>query len=117
MSKTMWAQEILNTIAQHLIKQGQKSRDHGGSCRYRTTAGLKCAVGCLLADDEYCSSMEGRRVDHIEHMLPERLKGHIRMIRSAQRIHDELAVNEWPGAIRKLALNLFIEVPEGCRES
>jgi len=111
------AQEVINTVAQHLLTQGKKASDHGGSCRYRTTQGLSCAVGCLLTDDEYSPKMEGRMVGDISRSLPTRLRQHHALLVRCQAIHDELAVNEWPGAIRKLAEKLGLEVPEGCRES
>lgn len=43
------AQEIFDTVARHLHKQGVQALDASGNgCLYRTPAGLRCAVGCLI---------------------------------------------------------------------
>lgn len=58
----MTNQEAFDKMVAHLRKQGQKAIQNG-VCRYRTEEGLMCAVGCLLADDEYRSGMEGMGVE------------------------------------------------------
>ena len=50
------AQEVFDQITQHLLKQGKRSVSSTGACRYRTENSegvLKCAAGCLIADEEY----------------------------------------------------------------
>jgi len=111
----MTAQEVLNTVAQHLLTQGQKSVNGASMCRYRNTQGLKCAVGCLLTDDEYSPKMEGGRVDTIPHLLPARLRVHVGLMRSSQFIHDNCPVDSWPSELRRLAVQEGLNVPEGCR--
>lgn len=52
-------QEVLDQIAVHLLTQKQKCNngkdqtDPNYQCLYRNEEGLKCAAGCLIADDEY----------------------------------------------------------------
>ena len=49
------AQEVFDQITQHLLQQGKAAKSVTGACRYRieTAEGiLKCAAGCLIADDE-----------------------------------------------------------------
>lgn len=55
MSDELTAQSIFDTVAWHLIKQGRPAwaKNGSGGCMYRTPDGLKCAIGCLIADDEY----------------------------------------------------------------
>ena len=55
-------QEVFDQVAEHLLTQNQQSLDISGcsgTCMYRNTAGLMCAVGCLIADDEYLEGWEG----------------------------------------------------------
>ena len=55
------AQEVFDQITQHLLKQGKAARSATGACRYRTETAegvLKCAAGCLIADDEYSEKWE-----------------------------------------------------------
>jgi len=116
MFKLMTAQEVLNTMAAHLLKQGKKSIDADSAvCRYRSKDGLKCAVGALLTNKEYRPEMEGHNVGYIEYILPQRLVAHLELIRSGQRVHDDHPVDSWPSELRALAERLRLEVPEGCR--
>lgn len=48
----MTKQEIFNTVARHLLTQGEKSMV-GDKCQYRGDRGLKCAVGVLIRDEYY----------------------------------------------------------------
>jgi len=110
----MTAQEILNTVAQHLIKQGRRSLMPDGVCCYRSHDGLKCPAGYLLTDEEYFPEMEGHNVGYLEYILPLRLVPHMDLIRSCQRVHDNHPVERWPSELRKLAEKLGLNVPEGC---
>jgi hypothetical protein len=59
-------QEIYNKVAAHLIAQGVRSVGFNcymlPSCRYRGDKGLMCAVGCLISDKHYFSTLEGVNV-------------------------------------------------------
>ena len=55
----MTPQEIFDTVMTHLSTQGRRAYLNLEGCRYRTDTGLKCAVGCLISDDEYRPNMEG----------------------------------------------------------
>lgn len=54
----MTNQETFDRVAEHLLKQDAKSLRHG-ACAYRGDAGLKCAVGCLISDEDYEYGIEG----------------------------------------------------------
>jgi len=49
-----------------------------------------CAVGCLIADDEYEPSMEGENVPGLMVLgrMPARLAPHERMLAELQALHD-----------------------------
>ena len=57
----MTHQEIFDFVWTKLYEQGEQSIERC-DCRYRTTGGLKCAVGHLIPDDLYEENMEGRTV-------------------------------------------------------
>jgi len=66
-------QGTLNTIYNHLLKQGCPSTisvPNGSytfaSCRYRGPNGTKCAIGCLIPDSEYVPQMENLIVPQLE---------------------------------------------------
>ncbi len=57
----MTEQETFNKVVRHLRKQKVKSLRNGGfGCAYRGDNGTKCAVGCLIPDELYHPSMEGK---------------------------------------------------------
>ena len=55
-------QELFDKIATHLLTQGARSESSIGRCLYRGDFGSKCAVGCLISDEEYDPKMEGSSV-------------------------------------------------------
>ena len=54
-------QKIYDHIWNHFIVEGNPfGYDHQEYiCKYRTTGGAKCAVGCLIPDDLYDEEIEG----------------------------------------------------------
>lgn len=94
-------EEIFDYVEAHLKKQGYRSMldDHTGSCAYRGESDNMCAVGCLIADDEYEPTMENHSVrelsgllgDGTEATLPDRLLPHHRMLEALQDLHDRSA--------------------------
>lgn len=59
----MTPQQIFDTVATHLFAQGKQAlRDDGIHCAYRGQNGTKCAVGCLISDDQYFKGIEGHDV-------------------------------------------------------
>lgn len=105
------AQEIFNTVATHLLTQRRKSVV-AGSCKYRTDEGLKCAVGCLITDEEYDPRMEGNSIDFLIYgdlddppVAPSlsRFMEHSQLLRDLQRIHDADDCDYWEENLRALA--------------
>ena len=98
----MNAQEIFDTVAKHLAKQGHQARN-GATCSYRTPNGDKCAVGCLIIDEEYSPEMDTPlRADNGTHLigtgveslmkrglLPERFTPFISLLGALQQNHDD----------------------------
>ncbi len=55
-------QEIFTKVVTHLRKQGQQAlRQSYGTCMYRL-GDLKCAAGCLIADEHYDRRIENHSV-------------------------------------------------------
>lgn len=101
MTDTMTAQEVFDTVAKHLLAQGARASADNGECLYRGPNGTKCAVGCLLADEEYNSDMEGNSVWGIE--LPERLKVHAGLLSDLQALHDGSSPETWKAELAHFA--------------
>jgi len=88
--------DVFNYAIDHLRKQGDKSlHTDGGICAYRGRNENMCAVGCLIADDEYDPVWEGRGIDFLvaENQLPpglkERIEPNSEMLIKLQQFHDD----------------------------
>jgi hypothetical protein len=84
-------QEIFDRVAAHLITQGKQAMDEG-SCAYRGANDTSCAVGCLIPDDLYLSSMENRTFTQLVRNYP-RLEEVFSpesypLLRELQSLHD-----------------------------
>lgn len=103
------SQEAFNEVWKHFVVEknkpgmGRASEEDGEPdhevfvCKYRGENGTKCAVGCLIPDDLYDPSMEGKNVNDIviphspyprvcelfENVDPE-------LLRAMQSAHDNL---------------------------
>jgi len=100
-------QEVFDQVAKHLLAQkkrsGVKDADWVVTCMYRNDEGLKCAAGCLIADDEYYKDIEGSSWDVLvdEDVVP--TENCLELIVALQNIHDCEPVEEWRAALGKLA--------------
>jgi hypothetical protein len=99
------AQQVFDQVVDHLRKQGVQSKNHTtGFCLYRYGA-LKCAAGCLIADDEYTPMMDGGDGGTWS-FLTIAIKGfptaHVELIQALQRLHDSVNPEYWEEAFRDL---------------
>lgn len=118
MTTTTTAQEIFDTVTNHLMTQGKPAKE-GHTCLYRSPDGLKCAVGCLIEDSEYNSDMEGTSVAGLiqDNRLPERLKDHSQLLADLQLVHDDWHPNQWEDRLIRTAYRYGLQfnwkAPEG----
>ena len=91
-------QEVFDQVPTHLLKQGVKSLDPIGSCRYRE-GNLMCAAGCLIAEDEYSEEMEGYNWGK-EEIFPDT---HRSLIKSLQDVHDRTPTEDWKLGLSRVA--------------
>lgn len=95
------AQEVFDQVAKHLLTQRQPSKT-GAFCKYRLE-NLKCAAGCLIADNEYDEEFEGNNwAALIQFFGITREHGYL--IQDLQTIHDSSKVDDWEAELRRVAL-------------
>jgi len=113
-------QEVFDKVAVHLLTQNSKSVEivsHSFNesdlaspltvnCRYRGEEGKSCAVGCLIPDDRYDTSIEGGsveswRVQEILYAMD--LQDHVKILSKLQYIHDATEVGDWKNKLKKMA--------------
>jgi len=96
---TATKQEVFDQVKNHLLSQKKKAVSEYGSCYYRVLKDgkiLKCAGGCLIADDEYNPHMEGR----LWGTLPDITDYHAEFISELQQIHDKNDPDKWEGLLK-----------------
>lgn len=111
-------QAIYNQVRDHLLKQGEQSRQPArpstfgpveGVCAYRGEGGKMCAVGCLIKDEFYSPELENKTCDtpQVAEVLgksgiPTDWKT-IDFLRDLQEIHDSDLVDGWESKLHELA--------------
>lgn len=105
----MNAQEIFDKVVSHLLTQGCKSYDSlTETCRYRGPNDTKCAIGCLITDEQYRPWMESATLNKLLDPNifggPERqyldaqfawMKPHQKLLQQLQDCHDGLPPSHW----------------------
>lgn len=83
-------QRIFDYVATHLLKQGHAAMGEDGECQYFTPEGDKCAVGCLLTEEEYNKGMENTPVCTLaaKGELPARFLPYLLLLSRLQNTHD-----------------------------
>jgi len=99
---TATEQEVFDQIAEHLLKQNAQSKQ-ALNCAYRGNDGLKCAAGCLIADNEYSEEFENRGWAVLVRNIPNFPKKHSKLIQGLQAIHDTRPPVCWPSYLQELA--------------
>ena len=101
------AQEVFDQIVQHLLTQLVHAQTKTtGVCRYRiekqSGQTLKCAAGCLIADDEYNRLFENVSWNDLVNggKVP---KQHAQLIWQFQWMHDKELPEDWPHYFHKIA--------------
>ena len=105
------AQEVFDQVAEHLLVQNEQSLDsdkRGNTCMYRNPIGLKCAVGCLMADDEYLEEWEGKGWTITSPYIVRDLgidynREHERLLIALQSLHDHFETAMWLDKLKDLA--------------
>ena len=100
-------QEIFDTVSVHLLTQNKKSQESSfySSCLYRGPNGTKCAVGCLIKDEFYDSSLENYIADSFCVINALELSGIVIseeiecLLVGLQNIHDTQEVSDWPNLL------------------
>lgn len=94
-------QEVFDQVAKHMLTQNKKSKDirrelSYDGCLYRSPDGLKCAAGCLIADDEYDPKFENKHWGALTASFPDVIPlKHEELISDLQEIHDTVDVYYW----------------------
>jgi hypothetical protein len=119
------AQELFETVVNHLRKQNEKSHklidDKNYACLYRSDTGMKCAVGCLIPDDKYSPNMEEKNLYALvynkenEGVLPSDLKAeflnHFKLLSDLQTLHDNSKIQNWESGFVTLANRYSVKLP------
>jgi hypothetical protein len=90
------AQELFDTVATHLLGQKKAAKNAAGLCCYRSPDGLRCAVGCLIPDEVYDPSLEGRSALKLwDSPILAHLKEHSALLCDLYVLHDKCPEQKW----------------------
>lgn len=108
------AREVFDRVSNHMLTQNQRA-SHASSCMYRTPNGLKCAVGCLIPDEDYSDRFEGITYQlairaarpalaaNLRAVVESQIgKGHTDLLTNLQYIHDKYEPCNWPAKLQEL---------------
>lgn len=114
-------QAIFNHVIRFLRKQGVPAlSDDSIKCCYRTKDGLKCAIGCLIADEFYDEELEGANL-HSAHPRSQAVVTAVRnsgwedfslnLLCELQHIHDNSDPKEWEEHWQRVAEDFGLTMP------
>ena len=106
--------KVFKIIATHMLTQNEVSADTQ-NCLYRNGAGLCCAIGVLINDDNYSEELEGHTVATPEVSKavasslgsPPLSTNERLLLEALQDIHDYKEPSYWRGELDILAIKHF----------
>lgn len=99
----MTDQEAFETMVRHLRRQWKRSENANGTCLYRGPDGLRCAVGCLIPDDQYKRSLEYKDAESIVEDVPALRDIGLGILLEMQAVHDEFDPSQWEEGFKDVA--------------
>jgi hypothetical protein len=99
------SQEIFDIVVSHLRRQKSKSMvSEEEGCIYHSSNGMKCAIGCLITNKEYHSSIEGKTVYELTNLKSFAwMNEHLLLLNALQLCHDSILVTHWENRFAKIA--------------
>lgn len=118
-------------VVRHLLRQNEKSVDYRDTqtsvCVYRAPDGKQCAVGCLIADDEYDPGMEQLSVTALITYINRKYADKaplqpieddtIRVLDRLQDLHDGTSPQNWPEELLHVAQQSRIMLTDNERRA
>lgn len=80
-------QTAFDRMVQHCFDQGFRS-EAKDTCMYRMDNGARCAVGCLIPDEQYRKDFEGKSAAHVANEVPVLSEVDWDLLESMQTAHD-----------------------------
>lgn len=121
-------EQVAVYVAEHLVTQNERAWIHNDDyegCAYRAGGEdgkvLKCAVGCIIADDHYMASIEGVNIGSSRDLEVFRLveksiglrcsEGVKELLGDLQSIHDDTMPWSWTSQLIELFNKLGFKLP------
>ena len=106
----MTNQETFNKAVKHLLAQRKMAVD-AEVCVYRASNGLKCGVGCLIPDEEYRPSFEGKYSRDVQRECQSLRDINADLLEDLQHVHDSAPVDRWDEALRVVGKRFDLTYP------
>ena len=104
-------QKLFDRVARHLLTQGVRSARAVGGCLYRGPDGTMCAIGCLIDNKQYSTTLENHpltRVNAVRKAVEKSLgwaltTDEVDLLKALQVIHDDAPEDSWEDELVLLA--------------
>lgn len=83
----MTTKQVIDKVETHLLAQGERCVE-GDRCLYRNEAGLMCAVGVLIPNDQYRKQFENWQLEGIVDEVPALQEFDVELLHDMQEAHD-----------------------------
>lgn len=112
-------QEVFDFVGNHMLKQNEtsvKSWDGEETCMYRLQKEdgtiLRCAVGCLIPDEDYTSNMEDKTILNMQEqgIINIQSMDVINLLTSLQETHDYTHPSKWGMSLKEIAKQYHLNV-------
>lgn len=103
--------DVFEFIKNHLLTQGERSlMEDEMTCAYLGAEGKKCAVGALIREDIYHSSIEEKPVNHslVRSAVTKSVPNWIintDMLGELQFIHDDSSNHDWEWSLKEFEID------------
>jgi hypothetical protein len=95
--------EVFTKVKTHLLAQMSRSLGTNlPTCRYRGAEGRKCAIGCLIPDEEYKSVFEIIGLPELVEAVPSLRGTNINLLRALRTLHDYCEPETWSAKLDEI---------------
>lgn len=119
----MTEQEVFDKVVAHLLQQQAYCESENSEPLYRGVNGTKCAIGCLIPDEQYSIDMEQKDVISIVNRYPSLpfVDVNLHLMLTLQRLHDggvgfrfgaQMDMDDIKNRLHNIGIRFNLEIPE-----
>lgn len=120
----MTDQEAFDKVVAHILEQKVYCESEEGAPLYRGANGTKCAIGCLIPDEQYTQDIEGGNVISLVNRYPNLpfVDVNIDLLTRLQRLHDrgtgygsQMNMDDVKNHLHNIGIRFNLEIPQSLK--